>query len=228
MYRGSSVDFSSIPKGYDTVLDWLLADGPAALAIRRSLIKPGKPSMTKFMGNLVNEHIGLSELIPQFRSASSTLQEALKKYPNAKVTVYGHSLGSMNGQYALASLSIDQLKRINGGYLYEGPNIYSILNKDKRAIAGLLRNYNVHNYTDWWDAVSLGFGVNFKEIVGSVEYVSTKWTGSIGEQHSWGGYIFGKDGKLEIMVESLKPMYGFLSRFMKKLVVKVVNPKRLC
>ena len=40
---------------------------------------------------------------PQLQSSAVTLRETLKKYPNAKIDMYGHSLASMNVQYTVAS-----------------------------------------------------------------------------------------------------------------------------
>ena len=40
---------------------------------------------------------------PQLLSAARTLRETLKKYPNAKIDMYRHSLASMNVQYAVIS-----------------------------------------------------------------------------------------------------------------------------
>ena len=39
----------------------------------------------------------------QLQSSAVTLRETLKKYPNAKIDMYGHSLASMNVQYTVAS-----------------------------------------------------------------------------------------------------------------------------
>jgi len=40
---------------------------------------------------------------PQLQSVARTLRETLKKYPNAKIDMYRHSLASMNVQYTVAS-----------------------------------------------------------------------------------------------------------------------------
>ncbi len=47
---------------------------------------------------------GKQEVTPQLKSAATTLNKVLKDYPKAKVTVYAHSLGSMDAQYALANV----------------------------------------------------------------------------------------------------------------------------
>lgn len=71
--------------------------------------------------------------VPRLRAASKGLKSVMARFPNAKVDVCGHSLGSMAGQYALSDLSREQSKRINGAWLYEGPNIYSTLNATQKS-----------------------------------------------------------------------------------------------
>ncbi|MGT2884507.1 alpha/beta fold hydrolase [Streptococcus ferus] len=48
----------------------------------------------------------------QLRAASDALNKIMKTYPNSKVNLYGHSLGSMNAQYAMANLSQKALSRV--------------------------------------------------------------------------------------------------------------------
>ncbi|MBB2955590.1 hypothetical protein FHX77_001014 [Bifidobacterium commune] len=80
----------------------------------------------------------------------------MARFPNARVDVYGHSLGSMAGQYALSDLSREQAKRINGAWLYEGPNIYSTLNAtQKKRADSYARDGRVKNYVDPWDLVAM-------------------------------------------------------------------------
>ena len=55
---------------------------------------------------------------PQMHASAQTLHQVLKHYPQALVNVYGHSLGSMNGQYALAHTSQTEFRRIRAAYLY--------------------------------------------------------------------------------------------------------------
>jgi len=68
----------------------------------------------------------------QLALAGDRLKEIMDKYPNARVSLYAHSLGSMDGQVALASLEDSYLQRIDGAYLYEGPNTYYILTDKER------------------------------------------------------------------------------------------------
>jgi hypothetical protein len=93
--------------------------------------------------------------VPQLCAASKELKSVMARFPNAKVDVYGHSLGSMAGQYALSDLSREQSKRINGAWLYEGPNIYSTLNAtQKKRADSYARDGRVKNYVDLWDLVA--------------------------------------------------------------------------
>ena len=61
------------------------------------------------------------------------LKEVIRKYPNAKIDLYGHSLGSMNIQYALACLTEEEASHIGTVHLYNGPNAYSILTPEQKA-----------------------------------------------------------------------------------------------
>lgn len=132
LYQGSSFSLSS-----DAAKDWLLNDIPTALQVINS---SGPTAM------------------PQLQSSVDTLQKTLKAYPNAKITVYGHSLGSMNGQYALANLTQNELSRVEG-FLYEGPNIYSVLSPTQKKIADqLTSSHRVLNFVDQKDLVTIGYG----------------------------------------------------------------------
>ena len=64
----------------------------------------------------------------QLKASADILNDVLVRYPNAKVTVYGHSLGSMNAQYALAN--VRDISRISGAYIYQGPNTYPVLTEE--------------------------------------------------------------------------------------------------
>ncbi|HEM3613176.1 TPA: DUF2974 domain-containing protein, partial [Streptococcus suis] len=95
-----------------------------------------------------------SEVTPQLQSASRALNQVLKDYPNAQITVYGHSLGSMNAQYALATVS--DIDRIAGAYIYNGPNVYPALTEEEKSRANALK-YRIHNYIDQKDFVPIGY-----------------------------------------------------------------------
>jgi len=40
----------------------------------------------------------------QLKASARALKDIMEKYPNAKINIYGHSLGSMDAQYAMAVL----------------------------------------------------------------------------------------------------------------------------
>ncbi|EIT87516.1 hypothetical protein A200_08333 [Parascardovia denticolens IPLA 20019] len=143
----------------------------------------------------------------QLKDASRLLKKTLKDNPGYSVEVYGHSLGSMDGQYAVSSLDEAEAKRIKGAWLYEGPNIYPALNEGQKKRA---RSYGsrVKNYVDSQDLVPIGYGDD-KQAVGQVRYVeSTDAGGSnpmdhIGKQHSWGGYQWASDGSLALTEQTI-------------------------
>ncbi|MGT2707522.1 hypothetical protein ACVRXQ_06170 [Streptococcus panodentis] len=79
----------------------------------------------------------------------------MDKYPNARVSLYAHSLGSMDGQVALASLEDSYLQRIDGAYLYEGPNTYPVLtDKQKQQVDKI--KYKIFNYVNTNDLIPIG------------------------------------------------------------------------
>ena len=141
---------------------------------------------------------------PQLHSAAATLNRVLEKYPDAQITVYGHSLGSMNAQYALAN--VKDISRITGAYIYQGPNIYGILTDEQKANVDAMK-YRIHNYIDQRDNIPIGFkrdgkGVrvelNSEGAVGIVHHVDSTLNLNPIYQHMWGGYVFNKDGSLKI------------------------------
>ena len=48
----------------------------------------------------------------QLKASARALKDIMEKYPNAKINIYGHSLGSMDAQYAMAALEAAQIERI--------------------------------------------------------------------------------------------------------------------
>ncbi|HEM6205416.1 TPA: DUF2974 domain-containing protein [Streptococcus suis] len=153
-----------------------------------------------------------SEVTPQLQSASRTLNQVLKDYPNAQITVYGHSLGSMNAQYALATVS--DIDRIAGAYIYNGPNVYPALTKEEKARANALK-YRIHNYIDQQDAVPIGYSGKdvpgykappgtSEDAVGIVYRVDGKITLNPVDRHMWGGYQWNSDGSLKVKEGSSK------------------------
>ncbi|MBC1490429.1 alpha/beta hydrolase [Listeria booriae] len=129
LYRGSTEP----GKGDDWVKDWINTDLP--------------------IGNQV---IGGGQKMPpaQLKSAAQTLDTAMNRYKNATFDIYGHSLGSMNGQYAISDTKYPD--RIHAAYLYEGPNIHSVLNDKQQRTAETLKN-RIFNYIDDKDYIAIGY-----------------------------------------------------------------------
>ncbi|MGK0550492.1 hypothetical protein ACSFB8_02735, partial [Enterococcus faecalis] len=99
LYRGSTgLDKTSEQPG-DVYRDWVVNNSEMAHKILAS--EQGNPP-------------------PQLVSSAETLKEAMKLYPNANFSVYGHSLGSMNAQYAVSDLSFEDSQRVAGGYFFQG------------------------------------------------------------------------------------------------------------
>ncbi|EHG14109.1 hypothetical protein HMPREF9177_00163 [Streptococcus intermedius F0413] len=73
-----------------------------------SVAPPGEGSKADWLDNDLpmakNILTGEKKATPQLKSAATALNHVLGKYPKAKVTVYAHSLGSMDAQYALANV----------------------------------------------------------------------------------------------------------------------------
>lgn len=128
----------------------------------------------------------------QLRTATRELNLVLRQHPQAKFYLYGHSLGSINVQYALSRCHhIGQIQRVD---IYEGPNIYWLLNLNERK---QIRKYKhkVYNYIDVYDPVTVGY-VDGRQLVGRLKYVDSRLIPPI-SQHMWGGYTFTADGKLK-------------------------------
>ncbi|HIW89406.1 MAG TPA: DUF2974 domain-containing protein [Candidatus Ligilactobacillus excrementipullorum] len=184
LYRGSTgADklFEKGKKGRDARQDWLLNDIPSAFGILNNVTAPviQKFSQTTSAGFPLSSYGITLQMVdqatPQMRASAQTLHDVLKSYPNAQVDVYGHSLGSMNGQYALANTTKDEARCIRAAYLYEGPNVYSLLNSTEKKRAEQLKN-RVFNYVDPKDPVPMT-GLDYhdgQKSVGTVVKIDSK------------------------------------------------------
>lgn len=131
---------------------------------------------------------------PQLHAAANKLNQILRDYPEAQISLYTHSLGTMDAQYALANVS--DPSRIKEAHIYQGPNIYMQLRDAQKKTVDLLK-YRIHNYVDDMDIVALGYPKSGSEnSVGIVHHVDAKPVNNPISQHLWGGYIFDNDGKL--------------------------------
>ncbi|MBC2310208.1 hypothetical protein [Listeria booriae] len=172
LYRGSTEP----GKGDDWVKDWINTDLP--------------------IGNQV---IGGGQKMPpaQLKSAAQTLDTAMNRYKNATFDIYGHSLGSMNGQYAISDTKYPD--RIHAAYLYEGPNIHSVLNDKQQRTAETLKN-RIFNYIDDKDYIAIGY-TNASMVGMLIRIDSKKATGAV-DQHMWGGYQFDKSGNIRTATDT--------------------------
>ena len=137
----------------------------------------------------------------QLEASSDYLKEMMEKYPNAKINIYGHSLGSMDAQYALANVT--DYSRIKSANIYNGPNIYSTLTEEQKINVSALYD-KINNYVDSRDIVGLGYkkgegtvGKTYK-FVGedkiSKEVSGKKLKGAlIGSVFGLGGAVIGKN-----------------------------------
>ncbi len=171
LYRGSTspnATFESWQTANDVKNDWSKNDLPMAKKILS----------------------GDGGVTPQLKSAAKTLNNTMATYQNAQFDLYGHSLGSMNGQYALASA--DDPERIRSAYLYQGPNIYTTLTAKERKQVNKLRT-RIFNYVDQKDLIPIGYNV---EGIGLIIPVDSKTAKDWIAQHMWEGYQFDKEGNL--------------------------------
>lgn len=195
LYRGSSFELSS-----DAAKDWFLNDIPTGIQVANG---------------------GGAVATPPLQSSAETLKNAMELYPNAQVFVYGHSLGSMNAQYAVSDLSDKDSLRIAGGFFYEGPNIYGVLSPKQQVTADALTKLNkLFNCVDSKDIIAIGYGSG-KMSVGNVIRVNSQKVGLI-DQHMWGGYEFNKDGSIKATKEgSLQ-----LAKYMVSQQLSAINTMR--
>ncbi|EIM8287644.1 DUF2974 domain-containing protein [Listeria monocytogenes] len=180
LYKGSTAPANgnlNVPKHpdyKDVRKDWLSNDIPTAIQITNG---------------------GGSTVTPQLKTSAETLKQTMKLYPNAQIYVYGHSLGSMNAQYAIADLDKKDIKRISGGFFYQGPNIYSNLTpKQQDTVKAINALDRLFNFVDRKDYVPIGYGIG-DPTIGHLIEVESKKAGLV-EQHMWGGYQFDEDGNV--------------------------------
>lgn len=165
LYQGSTAKLISHP--IKTLTDW----GPNNLLMGITILAP---------------EALIPQRAPQMEEASETLQKALKTYPNAKIDIFAHSLGLMDGYGALADVKAEDAHRIRAAYLYNGPNPYKSFNSiQQENLRRLADKINV--YIDTNDIV--GFGYNTTNVIGNIYRIQTKGSNLI-DQHMFGGYKF--------------------------------------
>ena len=132
LYRGSTAPTEIFSNGGDVLRDWGANDIPMA-------------------GKIM---LGEKGATGQLEASSDYLKEMMDKYPNAKINIYAHSLGSMDAQYALANVT--DYSRIKSANIYNGPNIYPTLTEEQKINVSALYD-KINNYVDSRDIVGLGY-----------------------------------------------------------------------
>jgi len=153
MYQGSASPSNLVTNPGEFVKDWVFNDAPEFF----NIIK----------GNLTGQS---SKAPGQLEASAAYLKEMMEKYPNAKINLYGHSLGSMDVQYAIAN--VKDHNRINSVNIYQGPNIYPTLTPEQKANVSALYS-KTNNYIDSNDLIGLGY---------------YKGQGTVGKVYKFNGY----------------------------------------
>ena len=118
--------------------------------------------------------------------------------------MYGHSLGSSDGQYSAAMCKYPE--RINSGWFFNSPNTHSLLPQHGKDTAHWLR-YRIHTLYDHYDIVGLAYWQN--RFVGRVLKFKAKNIHNPFEQHGWGGYIFDSFGNfIDVNGQLVMPLTG--------------------
>lgn len=145
----------------------------------------------------------------QLKASARALKDIMEKYPNAKINIYGHSLGSMDAQYAMAALEAAQIERIQQAYIYNGPDVYRILSPEQRKIVDQIKG-RIYNYADPKDKISMVGRDPAKGSIGSVGmvyYVDSEQEDFV-NQHMTYGYRLDKDGKIKILSNTSTVAYN--------------------
>lgn len=133
----------------------------------------------------------LPDIPAEMSTAANWLNQLMANNPTTTFYIYGHSLGSINGQFALANCRYPN--QVAGAWLYEGPNLYWLLNPRQRKNALNLR-CRIFNYIDPRDVVALGY-LDAQHTIGLLRVVQSILMSPIA-QHMWGGYQFNQAGQL--------------------------------
>ena len=145
----------------------------------------------------------------QLKASARALKDIMEKYPNAKINIYGHSLGSMDAQYAMAALEASQIERIQQAYIFNGPDVYRILSPEQRKIVNQIKG-RIYNYADPKDKISMVGRDPAKGSIGSVGmvyYVDSEQEDFV-NQHMTYGYRLDKNGKIKILSNTSTVAYN--------------------
>jgi len=193
MYRGSTgVNHlaGTDDLGHDARQDWFQNDVPIAGKVKAPIT-----NMSERVHNQLANSLGgnADQATPQLKAGGRALSREMGIYRNAQFDVYGHSLGAAVGAYALGAISEEKGQRIRQAFLYEGPNVYGLMNDAQRARVAKLKQ-SIFNYIDSKDPVALGYE---DPAVGTVIEVDSKKTGDVTKQHMWGGYQYDQNGNIK-------------------------------
>ena len=150
----------------------------------------------------------------QLKASASALKDIMETYPNAKINVYGHSLGSMDAQYAMAALDENQVERIQQAYVYNGPDVYRILSPEQRGVVDKIKT-RIHNYADPRDyLISMAGRRQYSNgsigSVGLVHFVASKEQ-DFTDQHMTYGYQLDRFGQIRLISNpTTEPLNNFL------------------
>ena len=204
LFRGSTGPDHILNEAPDVWNDW--AENDAVIAKR--IVMQSNPS-------------DRDQSTEQLKASARALKDIMEKYPNAKINIYGHSLGSMDAQYAMADLEAAQIERIQQAYIYNGPDIYRILSPKQRKIVDQIKG-RIYNYADPKDKISMVGRDPSKGSIGSVGmvyYVDSEQEDFV-NQHMTYGYRLDKDGKIKILSNTSTVAYN-------SFLVKMESFKRL-
>ena len=192
LFRGSTGPDHILNEAPDVWNDW--AENDAVIAKR--IVMQSNPS-------------DRDNSTEQLKASARALKDVMEKYPNAKINIYGHSLGSMDAQYAMADLEAAQIERIQQAYIYNGPDIYRILSPKQRKIVDQIKG-RIYNYADPKDKISMVGRDPAKGSIGSVGmvyYVDSEQEDFV-NQHMTYGYRLDKDGKIKILSNTSTVAYN--------------------
>ncbi|MBM7645071.1 hypothetical protein JOD45_001282 [Scopulibacillus daqui] len=107
----------------------------------------------------------------QFTQADNLVKDVKKKYPSAKISVTGHSLGGALAQYTAANHDLE-------GVTFNAPDITNTLPKDlQKEVKEGKFNGKVTNYVNPKDWIGSGYIKEFKQHVGSTYYINSPYKG---------------------------------------------------
>ena len=204
LFRGSTGPDHFLKETADVWNDW--AENDAVIAKR--IVMQSNPS-------------DRDNSTEQLKASARALKDVMEKYPNAKINIYGHSLGSMDAQYAMADLDAAQIERIQQAYIYNGPDVYRILSPEQRKIVDQIKG-RIYNYADPKDKISMVGRDPAKGSIGSVGmvyYVDSEQEDFV-NQHMTYGYRLDKDGKIKILSNTSTVAYN-------SFLIKMESFKRL-